>query len=61
MPESSNRTLHLEVASKVDAKFVRFDVFVDNVKIKWGKISAQARELVVLKLANLLTLTKPKN
>lgn len=39
----------LEVASKVGAKFVRFDVFVDNVETQWGKIPAQAKELTSLR------------
>lgn len=51
----------LEVASEVGAKFVRFDVFVDNVETEWGKIPSQANELLALKkklgAADILFLT----
>lgn len=36
----------IEVAHKVDAHFARLDVFVDNVETKWGKIFAQAAEIL---------------
>lgn len=39
----------VKVACQVKADFVRLDVFVDNVRTKWGKIPAQAEELVALK------------
>lgn len=39
----------IKVASNVGAHFVRLDVFVDNVETKWGKIPAQAQELINLK------------
>jgi hypothetical protein len=39
----------LEVAKESNAAFVRFDVFVDSVKTKWGIIQAQADELMGIK------------
>lgn len=39
----------IKVAHKVNAHFVRLDVFVDNVETKWGKIPAQAKQLITLK------------
>lgn len=39
----------IEVAYAVGAQFVRLDVFVDNVETQWGKIPAQAKELIALK------------
>ena len=39
----------IKVAHAVGAQFVRLDVFVDNVKTQWGRIFAQAEELVSLK------------
>lgn len=51
----------IKVAKKVKAQFVRLDVFVDNVETKWGKIPAQAEEIVRLKkrlhVNNLLLFT----
>lgn len=51
----------LEVASDVGVKFVRFDIYVDNVETKWGKIPAQAKKLIALrkklKADNILFLT----
>lgn len=42
----------IEVAHKVGAKFVRLDVYVDNVETKWGKIPAEATK--IRKLVNKL-------
>lgn len=39
----------VEIAHKIGASFVRLDVFVDNVKTKWGKIDEQAEEINSLK------------
>jgi len=39
----------IKTAHKVGADFVRLDVFVDTVLTKWGKIPAQAQELIALK------------
>lgn len=39
----------LDVAKECHASFVRFDVFVDSVKTKWGIIQAQADELMGIK------------
>lgn len=51
----------IRVAKKVKVQFVRLDVFVDNVETKWGKIPAQAEEIIKLKkrlhAENLLLLT----
>lgn len=51
----------IRVAHAVGAQFVRLDVFVDNVETKWGKIPAQATELIALKnnlgAENLVLLT----
>lgn len=39
----------VEIAHKVGAQFVRLDVFVDSIETEWGKIFAQAHELMNLK------------
>lgn len=39
----------IRVAHDIGAQFVRLDVFVDNVETEWGKIPAQALELINLK------------
>lgn len=39
----------IEVAHKTDSPFVRLDVFVDDVETRWGKIYAQAKDILKLK------------
>lgn len=40
----------LQVAKECHADFVRFDVFVDTVETRWGRIKAQAKTLMELRL-----------